>query len=78
MAGVRELLAAVLGIGLGIVIVAFPQFVVKIHTLGRGPQDRHGEFGTHAVEGKWLWVVRAIGVLVLLGGAYFGYVVLLA
>ena len=78
MAGTRELLAAVLGVGLGIVFVAAPQFIVKIHTLGRGPQDRHGEFGSHEVDAKWLWVVRAVGALFILVGAYIGYGAFLA
>lgn len=78
MAGLRELLAAVLGITLGIVFVVFPSFVVQVHTLGRGPGDRHGEWGDDDVAGKWLWIVRAVGVVGILGGAYFGYVALLA
>jgi len=78
MAGIREILAAVLGIGLGLVFVAAPNFVVAIHTLGRGPHDRHGEFGDSSVDEKWLWLVRAIGVVLILGGAYFAYSAFLA
>lgn len=78
MAGLRELLAAVLGIALGVVFVVFPSFVVQVHTLGRGRRDRHGEWGSGEVPPKWLWLVRAVGVLAVLAGAYFGYTAFVA
>lgn len=78
MAGIRELLAAVLGVGLGIIFLVAPGFIIKIHTLGRGPQDRHGDFGSHAVDSKWQWVVRAFGLGLVAAGAYFAYTALLA
>lgn len=78
MALPRELLAATLGIALGLVFVAFPTFVFKVHTLGRGRHDPHGGWGSDDVETKWLRVVQAVGVLAILFGAYFGYSALLA
>ena len=78
MAVTRELLAAVLGIALGAVFVAFPSVIVRVHTVGRGPHDHHGEFGTHEIDAKWLWLVRAIGAVGILFGIYFGYTALLA
>ncbi len=67
----RELLSAVLGIGLGLVCLAFPGIIVRINTAGRMPEGRHGEYGDDAVPAKWQWVVRGVGVVLLAGGGYF-------
>ncbi|WP_299263563.1 hypothetical protein [Halorientalis sp.] len=71
----RELLSAVLGVGLGLVCLAFPGAVVRINTAGRVPGGRHGEYGDDAVPEKWKWVVRVVGILLLAGGGYFAYTV---
>jgi hypothetical protein len=68
-------LAAVLGVGLGLVMVAAPEFVVQAQTAGRLPQDRHGEYGEGGSSERWTTLVRVLGVVVLLGGAYFGYTI---
>jgi len=69
----RTLLAAVLGVGLGAVMVAFPEAVVKVHTAGRRPHDRHGEYGTNeSGHERYHRLVRGLGVVVALAGVYFG------
>jgi hypothetical protein len=59
---VRDLLAVGLGAALGLVMIAFPQLVVQMHTLGRQPRTPGPAGGDSDVDGKWLWVVRALGV----------------
>lgn len=77
MADFRTILAAVLGIGLGLVLVAYPGAIVRAQTAGRLPHDRGGEYGAGApAPERWLWVVRGLGVLAILLGAYFGWVAL--
>ena len=71
----RELLAGVLGVGLGLVFLAAPGGIVRIYTAGRAP-DRHGEYGTAEVPTTWQWIVRAVGVALIVGGAYFASTVL--
>lgn len=73
MADLRTVLAAVLGVGLGVVLIAAPGLVVRMHTMGRVPRDRGGKYGADAsVPDRWLWVVRAVGALVLLVGLAIG------
>lgn len=73
----RTLLAAVLGVLVGVVCLVAPGTVVRVHTAGRRPRDRRGEYGTDAtVPGRWRRVVRALGVACLVAGGYFGYVAL--
>jgi hypothetical protein len=68
----RTLLAAVLGVGLGLFLVAYPGAVVRAQTAGRVPRDRRGEYGSDAAsEGRWRRVVRAVGLVVTLVGVYF-------
>ncbi|MFB6173863.1 MAG: hypothetical protein ABEI39_04395 [Halobacteriales archaeon] len=76
MADLRTLLAAVLGVGLGAVLVAYPDVVIRAQTAGRLPHDRGGEYGDSAAPGRWRLVVRALGVAAILAGAYFGWVAL--
>lgn len=77
MADTRTLLAAVLGVGLGAVLLAYPEAVVRSQTAGRVPDDRGGEYGQGSeVPERWTRLVRVLGVLVAAGGLYFGYVAL--
>lgn len=77
MVDVRTLAAAVLGIGLGIVLIAFPDIVIQVQTAGRVPHDRGGEYGQETpTADRWRWLVRTVGIGVLVGGLYFGGVVL--
>lgn len=69
----RTALAAVLGVGLGLVLVAFPTAVIRVHTVGRLPDDRGGEYGQPSEPSRrWRLIVRAIGVVLIVGGLYFG------
>lgn len=72
MVDTRTVLAAVLGIGLGLVLVAFPAAVIQVQTVGRLPHDRGGEYGSAAEPPeRWLLLVRGIGVVLVLAGLYF-------
>jgi hypothetical protein len=68
----RTLLAAVLGVGLGLFFLASPEAVVRIHTAGRRPPGRGGEYGEDAVAGRWRRLVQAVGVALVGAGLYFG------
>ena len=77
MVDVRTLLAAVLGIGLGLVLIAAPEFVVQVHAVGRRPHDGRGEYGTdREVPGRWRRLVRVAGVALVVVGGYFAYTLL--
>ena len=77
MVDVRTLLAAVLGVALGVVLIAAPEFVVRIHTAGRRPHDRGGEYGTdREVPDQWRRLVQGVGVALVVLGCYFGYTLL--
>jgi hypothetical protein len=67
----RTLLSAVLGVGLGLLLVAYPDAVVRAQTAGRLPDDRHGEYGEEAVSTQWRRLVQAVGLVVVAAGLYF-------
>ena len=68
---VRTLLAAVLGVGLGLVLVAFPGAVINAQTAGRLPNERRGEYGSESTPARWRRVVQVVGVAFVLAGLYF-------
>jgi hypothetical protein len=73
MVALRDLLAAVLGVGLGLVLLAAPGAVVRAQTAGRLPSDRSGEYGRDAeVPPRWRYVARAVGVGLIALGLYVG------
>jgi len=75
---IRDLLAAVLGIGLGLLLVVYPEAVVRVQTVGRVPGDRTGEYGQDAtVPDTWRLIVRVLGVVVLGTGLFVGTRILL-
>lgn len=76
MTDARTLLAAGLGVCLGLLCLLAPGAVVRAQTLGRRPGGRGGEYGTDAVSGRWRRVVQALGGGCLLLGLYFGYAAL--
>ena len=76
MADLRTLLAAVLGLLVGVVCLVAPGAVVRVQTAGRRPTGRDGEYGTDAVPDRWRRLVQAVGVGLVVAGAYFGYVAL--
>ncbi|QPV62260.1 hypothetical protein I7X12_16165 [Halosimplex litoreum] len=71
----RTLLAGVLGVGLGAVLIAAPEVVVRAHTVGRVPGDRGGEYGTDGESNSGIRrLVRGVGAALVLAGLYFGAV----
>ncbi|WP_247009403.1 hypothetical protein [Halorientalis litorea] len=73
MVGTRELLAVVLGVGVGLFFVAFPDAVVRIQTAGRVPSDRGGEYGEDGdTPQTYRVLVRGVGALTILVGLYIG------
>lgn len=70
----RTLLAGVLGVGLGLLLVAAPEAVVRAHGVGRVPGPRRGEYGDDGESsGRVRLLVRVVGGLLVLAGLYFGY-----
>lgn len=69
----RTALAAVLGVGLGVVLLAYPEAVIRAQTAGRLPHDRGGEYGRDAeMPRRFRLLVRALGVGSILVGLYLG------
>ncbi|PSQ15881.1 hypothetical protein BRD00_12775 [Halobacteriales archaeon QS_8_69_26] len=69
----RETLAAVLGVALGLVLIAYPEAVVRVHTVGRVPGNRRGEYGDDAtIPDTWRWAVRVAGVACVAVGLFVG------
>jgi hypothetical protein len=69
----RELVAAALGVGLGLLLVVYPDAMIRSFLAGRSPQGRHGEYGTEGLpDEKWRWLVRGLGAVVVLAGLAFG------
>lgn len=72
----RTLLAALLGVGLGLVFVAYPEAVVQVHTAGRRPTGRGGEYGEDSpASERWRRLVQVVGVVAIGMGLYFGWTV---
>ena len=77
MVAVRTLLAAVLGIGVGILLIAYPETVIRVQTAGRIPSDRSGEYGSEApVSDCWRRVMQVLGGISIILGLYFGAIAL--
>lgn len=78
MADTRTLLAAVLGVGLGLLLLAFPEAVIRAQLAGRTPSGRGGEYGSDRTFPKrWTRLVQALGVACILLGGYIGAPVVL-
>jgi len=61
--------ASLLGVAIGIFLVAYPEVAVRAHTAGRLPTDRGGEYGADgAVPARWRRLVRLMGVASILVG----------
>lgn len=71
MPGIRVALAAVLGIAVGALMVAFPEVVIRVQTAGSRPDRQPGPAGGASVGGLWTAAIRVIGAAFLLGGLYF-------
>ena len=71
MPDLRTTLALVLGVGLGLVLLAFPEVVVRAHTVGRVPHDRSGEYGEDSsLPSLWRRAVQGIGIVLVLVAIY--------
>jgi len=69
----RTLLAAALGVGLGMLLIVAPEAIVRAHTTGRVPGERGGEYGTDSVpDDRVRLLVRVVGVGLVAAGLYFG------
>ncbi|MFB6196106.1 MAG: hypothetical protein ABEI80_08030 [Haloplanus sp.] len=76
MADLRTLLAAVLGLLIGVVCLLAPGAVARTQALGRTPGQR-GEYGTDATRSRRVRrLIRVLGAGCVLAGLYFGYLVL--
>jgi len=65
MAGLTEALAAILGVGFGALMVAYPGVVLAVQTAGTRPDRRRG------AGGRMETVVRVVGVASVLAGLFF-------
>ncbi|MFB6156116.1 MAG: hypothetical protein ABEJ22_09490 [Haloferacaceae archaeon] len=73
----RTALAAVLGVGFGLALLAYPEAVVSAQTAGRLPRDRGGEYGAGTEpSGRVRRLVQAVGLVALLAGLYFAWTLL--
>jgi hypothetical protein len=70
--GLTEALAAILGVGFGALMVAYPGVVLAVQTGGTRP-DRQPGPGGDAPTGNGLWetLVRVVGIGFVLAGFYF-------
>lgn len=68
----RTLIAGVLGVGLGLLFVAYPEVVVRAHAAGRRPTGRGGEYGDESpAPDRWRRLVQVVGVAAIGLGVYF-------
>jgi hypothetical protein len=72
--GIRELLAVVLGVALGLALVVAPRTALRLSVFA-GPQGgRRGEYGEEgSVSDRWTWVVRGLGVACLVVASVITY-----
>lgn len=68
---IQTVLAAVLGVGFGLLCVVYPTAVGHAYTAGRVPPDRHGDYGTSTVPRRWQHLIRLLGVGCTGTGLYF-------
>lgn len=73
MADIRDLLAILLGLSLGLVLLAAPRTAFRLSVAG-GPQHRRGEYGADGeVPDRYLWLIRALGLACLGIAGYIAY-----
>ncbi|MFC3478206.1 hypothetical protein [Halobacterium litoreum] len=77
MSGIRELLAVVLGVGLGVALLAKPREMLMLSVfVGPNRRRRHdGRYGTDDHPfGDWAaWLVRAAGVACIAVAGFIAY-----
>ena len=70
MYGVRELLAVVLSVGLGLFLIGYPGAFLRLQMVGRGPRDP-GQYGRdYEPPATYARVVRACGGAAVIVGLY--------
>ncbi|MBX0296142.1 hypothetical protein [Haloarcula nitratireducens] len=74
MAGIRELLAVVLGVLLGVALLVAPRTALQLSVFMGPTRRRRGEYGTDdPISDTWTWVVRALGIACLAIAAFIAY-----
>jgi hypothetical protein len=74
MAGIRELLAVVLGALFGVALIVAPRTVLRLSVFGGSNRRHRGDYGTDGpVSSTWTWIVRAAGVACLAIAAVIAY-----
>jgi hypothetical protein len=74
MPGIREFLAIVLGILLGVTLIAAPRTALQLSVF-IGPNRRHrGDYGAdNAIPDRWTWGARGLGVVCLAIAVFIAY-----
>lgn len=71
MSGLRELLAVVLGVLLGIGLLAAPRTALRLSVVVGPTRRRRGDYGTDdAIPDQWTWIVRGLGIVCLAIAAF--------
>ena len=74
MPGLRELLAVVFGVLLGIGLLAAPRAALQLSVFVGPTRRRRGEYGTDgSIPNHWTWTVRGLGVVSLAVAAFMAY-----
>lgn len=74
MPGIRELLAVVLGILLGIVLLAAPRTALRLSVFVGPNRRRRGDYGTdQPLPDRWTWIARGLGIVCLAIAAFIAY-----
>lgn len=71
MAGIREMLAVVLGVIVGGALLLAPRTLLKVSVFVGPQRRRRGDYGTEAiVPDSWVWGGRLIGVICVIIALY--------
>ncbi len=76
MPGVRELLAVVLGILLGVVLITVPQTALRLSVFVGPNRRRRGDYGTDnhdLLSDQWTLLIRGFGVVCLAIALFITY-----
>ena len=74
MAGIRELLAVVLGVALGLAMILAPRSALRLSVFVGPTRRRRGDYGTdESIPDWWAWLVRALGVACLAVAGLIAY-----
>lgn len=74
MSGIRDLLAVVLGVLLGIALIAAPRTALRLSVFVGPNRRRRGNYGTdETIADRWMWIVRTLGVACLAIATFIVY-----